>query len=357
MTTVLHVITDPDRRGGQTFATQLAVALESEGFSSRVVALGNPSLAGDPLPVDVLGPTRRHATTVRALRRAMVAVDVTVAHGSTTLPMCVMAALGRRERLIYRQISDQRYWANTIRRRLQTRFALGRVRRVVALWRGAAAVLTDDFGVARRKVVVIPNAAPRDLMQPPAPEERARARELLGIPISDPVVAVVAALVPEKGVDSVIRAIAQPHMRKWWLLVVGAGPERAPLELLVQQTVPGRVRFVGSVRDVRAVLVAADAVALASQTENMPAVLIEAGLLGLPAVATAVGATSEVVIDDVTGRIVTVGDVEGLADALEDVHRRASAMGAAARAHCLEHFEMAPVAARWAAMLREVAAT
>jgi glycosyltransferase involved in cell wall biosynthesis len=53
--------------------------------------------------------------------------------------------------------------------------------------------------------------------------------------------------------------------------------------------------------DVETVYAAADLVLLASDNEGMPVSLIEAGLAGLPVVASRVGSVGEVVRDGVTG--------------------------------------------------------
>jgi glycosyltransferase involved in cell wall biosynthesis len=61
-----------------------------------------------------------------------------------------------------------------------------------------------------------------------------------------------------------------------------------------------------------------DIALLTSDNEAMPISLIEAGMLGLPAVTTNVGSTSEVVIDGKSG-IVAATDTASLADALRKV--------------------------------------
>ncbi len=91
----------------------------------------------------------------------------------------------------------------------------------------------------------------------------------------------------------------------------------------------------------------------------MPGVLIEAGLSGLPVVATDVPGVASIVRDGVTGFVVGVDDVEAMAAAagrlLEDPELR-TAMGTAAREHCLTHFSLAVVAERWLALLEPLLA-
>jgi glycosyltransferase involved in cell wall biosynthesis len=68
--------------------------------------------------------------------------------------------------------------------------------------------------------------------------------------------------------------------------------------------------------NIERVLSAADIVVLTSDNEGMPLSLIQAGMSGLPVVATNVGSVSEIVIEGETGFVTSV-EVEEIADALE----------------------------------------
>jgi glycosyltransferase involved in cell wall biosynthesis len=76
------------------------------------------------------------------------------------------------------------------------------------------------------------------------------------------------------------------------------------------------VTVLGWQSDIERVLSTADMVVLTSDNEGTPLSLIQAGMAGLPVVATNVGSVPEVVLDIVTG-IVTGLDVQEIADALE----------------------------------------
>lgn len=351
---VLHVITDPELRGAQVFARELSAELVRRGVDSHVVALG-PARPGDSSEVPVLGRGRRHPGALAALRRQMEGVDVVVAHGSTTLPMCVLANRGRRRGLVYRQIGDTTQWTGTLRRRLQTRLVLRRTACVVALWESGARMLSTAYGVHPSRVRVIPNAASEARWQPPSAAERGEARQRLGINPESPVLAYAGALAEEKRVSDLIRALGHPGLEDWHLVVVGDGSERDSLESLSDRQAPGRVTFTGRLVDVRGALCAADVVALVSRTEAMPAILIEAGLMGIPTVATDVGAVSEVIDDGRTGFIVPVGDVTAIAAAIALAGRAGEGVGIAARAHCTERYSLRGAADRWYAVLEDVA--
>ena len=71
--------------------------------------------------------------------------------------------------------------------------------------------------------------------------------------------------------------------------------------------------------------------------EGMAGVLIDAGLSGLPTVATDAPGVTDVVVSGETGLVVPSDDQEGLIDAVASLVKdpvRRRAMGAAARTHC-----------------------
>jgi glycosyltransferase involved in cell wall biosynthesis len=80
-------------------------------------------------------------------------------------------------------------------------------------------------------------------------------------------------------------------------------------------------------------------------------VLIEAGLAGVPAVATDVGFVAEVVVHDETGLLVPSADPALVRDALVEACASAPRLGAAARRRCLARFDLAEIGARWDELL------
>jgi glycosyltransferase involved in cell wall biosynthesis len=363
---ILQVITDTDRRGAQVFATDLGGALRARGHHVDTVALA-PGTTVPALDVPTLGPTRLSATSLRALRARARDADVIAAHGSSTLPACALATVGLRTPFVYRQISESLFWAPNALRRWRVRAFLSRAKRVVSLSATQADVLVEHFGVARRRIDIVPNGVPQASFGPASPGDRGFARERFEIPRDAFVVLSISALVPEKGVDRVIDAVAgmavadETASGAPWLLVAGEGPARRELEAHAATALGARTRFVGSVADPLPAYAAADVVVLASKGgDSMPATLVEAGFCAVPAIATPVGAITDVVLDGVTGVIVprdarVPAFTAALQDLAGDADRR-TAMGAAARAHCLEHFEIGVVARQWEAAL-EAAAT
>ncbi len=347
---VLQVVTSTDRRGAEVAATQLDHALRARGRSVETVALW-PGSAGRPLELATLGRRRRDPRAAAALVARARGSSILVGHGSATLPFGALAATIARTPFVYRSIGDPAYWASTSSRRARVRTALGRARLIVALWPAAADTLRRLYGLSADRIAVIPTGVAADAFGPTAPDRRPDARralnEAMGIAL-DPertLVAYIGALSAEKDPLLAIEAVAtKPGLQ---MVVAGDGPLRAAAARAARAG-GDRIWVVGPVADPAAVLGAADVVVLTSQSEGIPGVAIEAGLAGLPVVATAVGGIPEVVVDRETGVLVSERSAGVLADALWSVVTGdGAAMGAAARRRCTERFSLDVVAAAW----------
>jgi glycosyltransferase involved in cell wall biosynthesis len=349
---VLQVITDDDRRGAQLFALDLGAALAKLGETVDTVALARSAGA---LDVECLGGRRRSVRTIAALRARLATADVAVAHGSTTLPVGVLAARGTRTPLVYRQISDPSFWAASWGRRLRTAGFLRRCDHVVSLSPDAKEVVTRHYWLDDDHVTVIPNGVSAEVFIPPTTEQRMRSRRSLGVD-SEFAVSFVGALVPEKGTDLAIRAVA--GLEGVRLLVAGDGPERESLRALAAE-LDADVELLGNVARPVDVLHASDALVLPSRGgDSMPASLIEACFVGVPIVATSVGSIDEIIVDDRTGLLLDASDPRLLRDAiacLRDDPTRRETMATAARSAALERFEIGVVARQWQEALRRLA--
>jgi glycosyltransferase involved in cell wall biosynthesis len=352
---ILQLITDPRRRGAQVFAYDLESELTARGHSVSTVALWQMDTT-NPLPVRSLGRKRgwRTMSFLGPLIQLSHDYEVVVAHGASTLMAATLLRVARPSGpvVVYRQISDLQFWAGHGLRHLRTRLYLTRADCVVALWQGSAEVLEARFRVPVERIRVIPNGSSSSWFRPCTPTERGVAREQLDLAPSELVTAYVGALVREKGVDLVIRAMDEVPGT---LMVAGEGPGRGMLEKLTSEAASGRVRFLGQVADTRAIYWASDVVVLPSRGgDSMPGTLIEAGLCGVPCVATAVDGIPEIVIAGVTGVITEPGTAD-LARSLQAAHESRIRLGLAARNHCQENFSLESVGERWSNLITELA--
>jgi glycosyltransferase involved in cell wall biosynthesis len=300
----LHIVSTDARRGAETFAVDLAEALDRIDGVAQVIAL-HPAASDEPLDIPTLGTSRRSPGTLRGLRRAARTADVVVAHGSSTLEACVVALAGANVPFVYRTIGDPSFWVTTHRRRRLVGGLLARATRHVALWQGAADQLAERYGIPAARIDVIPNAVSTVRFERATPEVRTDARRRLRVPLERHCLAFVGALSPEKDVGAAIDAAGR--LGNCTLLIAGEGPERRDLQSLAARDAID-VRFLGPVRNPQLIYAAADLLVLPSLSEGMPGVVIEAGLVGTAAVVSAVGSVPEMIEHDKTGYLTSPGE-------------------------------------------------
>lgn len=285
---VLIVLSSNARRGSEIEGERLGRELAAEGLEVQTVALAPRPALSEPLKVDVLGPRPLSFTGLRKLRRAARKVDVVVAYGSKSLPACAIALGGTHRPFVYRSIGNPGDWLRGQVHRWRTGLMLRRARRIVTLWDQASDAMQQLYGIAASDITSIPNARDPEEFRVPSAAARSHARDALGIGHDDLVVAAIGALSPEKRIDLTIHATARCRGAR--LVIAGEGPLRSELERLGAEVLGPRVTFMGALTDVRPVLTAADVVVLASRTEGMPGVALEAGLMNLPIAGCEVGA-------------------------------------------------------------------
>lgn len=274
--------------------------------------------------------------------------DLVFAHGGEPLLAAVLArAGGEGPELVYRKIGLSGRWLGRPRW-LRLRYHRSLMRRADAIAAVGDAVATEVvslFRVPRQKVRVIRQGTDPGAFAVAA-GTREQLRSSLGVPPSAKVLLSVGALGWEKHQEAILLALAavRREVPTALLLLAGGGPERGRLErIAVDLGLAGAVRFLGARTDVPQLLEASDIFLLTSLTEGLPAVLIEAGLAGVPAVAWDVAGVREVVRDGVTGLVPPYRDEPAFAAAVLRLLREpdaARSMGDAARNLCREQFSM-----------------
>ncbi len=171
-----------------------------------------------------------------------------------------------------------------------------------------------ECGAASERVSVIPNGiCSKDLGEQALKEE----------PEAPPFRLVfVGRLAPEKAVHLLIESLASPSLSTIHLQVVGDGPCRNDLELLViKNNLTDRVTFSGAVkRDaLGAIYNRCHLIVLPSLTEAQPVVTLEALVMGKPIVATQVGGIPDIVRHNWNGILVPPDDVDCLVKAISQI--------------------------------------
>ncbi len=122
------------------------------------------------------------------------------------------------------------------------------------------------------------------------------------INIPKPTVGVVAELHPNKGLRFLIEAMKDISAS---LIIVGEGQERNELERLAKEFgLSDRIYFFGFAERATEIMNAFDVFVLPSIKEGLPLVILEAGIQGVPVVATRVGGIPEIVTDEESGLLV-----------------------------------------------------
>jgi glycosyltransferase involved in cell wall biosynthesis len=179
------------------------------------------------------------------------------------------------------------------------------------------------------------------------PENRAAARQRLGLADTDFFGVTTASLHVRKAHDVLLDALGTvevPEGRKVVWLFGGDGPERqrlraraATLPDSVEVRIPGQIDYVDDA------LAAADAFCLPSRYEGLGVALLEALSTGVPCIASEVGGMKDVLVSGESGIHVQPEDVTGLAAAIQgllDDPQLCADLGAAGKRRAEDQFDI-----------------
>jgi glycosyltransferase involved in cell wall biosynthesis len=174
-----------------------------------------------------------------------------------------------------------------------------------------------EEGFPAHRLKVIHNGI--DPGHPPDESARQLVRNRFGLPSGTTVIGTVARLDPIKDLKALIQAFAivRQTVRDIELVIIGDGPERQSLEAFGRtQGLSDAIHFWGSRNEARTLLHAFDIHVNSSLFEGISLTILEAMAAGLPVVATRVGGTPEVVVNEVSGLLVPPRDAAALATAM-----------------------------------------
>ncbi len=358
MKRVVHLLPLDLGRGAQNYAVALRARLDGPEVDHRIMTLfrapdrgleADATLDVEPGRLRSLGLDPR---VCLRLRRRILAErpDAVVAHGGEPYKYARIALPGDVPLLYYR-IGVSQDQATTGLRQRAHRFLLRRADLVAGVSRETLDDAEQVFGVDPDRLRLVPNG--RD----PERFEAARGTR----PTADetpPRLISVGALTPGKRPGWFVELAASLRREglRFDASLVGEGPL---LDQLRRPAADAGVELLGHRSDVPELLAQADIFCFVSggESEGMPGVLIEAGLAGLPTVATRVAGASTVIAEGETGFVVSVDDPEPLHQAvkrlIEDPELRAD-MGRAALARCEKEFTLAASTNRFRDVLDEL---
>ncbi len=145
-----------------------------------------------------------------------------------------------------------------------------------------------------------------------------------------------------------------------FFLMTGAGPLAAEVRAaLAREGLEERVRYPGVVEDIRDYLALFDVLVLPSRFDGRPSVVLESLAMGVPVIASRVGALPDLILEGETGFLCAPGDVEQFASHirwLAEHPGERSAMGRAARSFAERHLDAADMLGSYESMLRDLMA-
>ena len=298
---MLRMLEGAERRG---WATSVAVpdgalAEKAAAVGAARVPIPDLMLPGGPRPLAAAVLAGRYVGAARQLRRACQEVDLVVANGLRVLPVLRLAGLPAPVVWLAQSVVERPKW----------KMMLTASEPVVDSAVAVSGAVGASISHRRFPVEVVWNGTPWPV--PAAPAE----------PPQPPVVGCASLLVPWKGQDVVLEAVARLGRPDVTVeLVGGTFPKDAPYrDSLVRRSnqpdLAGRVRFLGNVDDpVERMRGWTLALVSSVEPEAGPLVLLEAMSIGMPVVATDHGGPPEVLGD--AGLLVPPGDPAAMAEAI-----------------------------------------
>lgn len=188
-------------------------------------------------------------------------------------------------------------------------------------------------------------------------------RRQWGVSDSDVLVGTVARLFVNKGYEQLIPIMSLAAQRALPLkfVWVGDGAQRDMYEVeLSRRGLRDRVIITGLLppSEMPCVLSSIDLLVHTSQWEGLPRAVVQAMLMGKPAISFDIDGGPEVVIPGETGELVRLGDLEGFADAIEKLSADdalRNRYGVTGRARCLTEFDHRVMVERLEALYGELA--
>ena len=215
-------------------------------------------------------------------------------------------------------------------------------------------------------ITVVPPGVDSDRFRPLSDDERVAARARLGLPVDAELIVSVSRLVPRKGFDTAIRAVAMLRRSRpdLVLAISGGGRDEQRLRKLVAE-LDAPVRFLGRVGndELPQLYGCADVYAMLCRNrwagleqEGFGIVFLEAAACEVPQVAGDSGGAEDAVVDGVTGLMVRHADdpretAQAFARLLDDPQLRHT-MGRAGRQRAVDEFSYDGLSKRLGASLQ-----
>jgi glycosyltransferase involved in cell wall biosynthesis len=275
--------------GSERVIETLARSLNPEKYEIHLCLITRPQTETPSLtvPIHQLRARRVRHSGIRLLRLIWRLQPDLILSGIAHLNLLALALkplLPRTTRIIVRQNGALTEAFRPHSPRLSRRaYSLGyrRAHCVICQTHAMAREIQSGLRVNPAQLVILPN--PTDIVQ-------IRSRTTYAQPTSPtPTILAIGRLVPEKGFDLLLAALAAlpSPFHRTELYLVGSGPQLSALQRQAQELGIGdRIHFTGNIPDPVIQLRHASLFVLSSRTEGLSNALLEAAAAGLPVVAT-----------------------------------------------------------------------
>lgn len=375
---ILYVIGSLNVGGAERHVAMVSSALRERGWSPEVLCLAEEGVLAAQLrekgvPVHVLSLKGRSVRSF-AFRPVRLAA---------TLLACFLFLSRHRPDIVHFFLPTAYIvgglcaWAAGISLRIMSRRSLNHYQRKypmlgwlerwlharMTLVVGNSRAVVNDLvseGVPRSKLRLIYNGIginPFDVVH-----DRRATREALGVPADAFMITIVANLIPYKGHQDMLAALAGVHGRlpsNWRLVCVGRddGIGLSLDSLATMLGIAEHVVWAGPISDVPQILLASDIGVLSSHEEGFSNAVLEGMAAGLPMVVTDVGGNAEAVTDGETGRVAPPRNPVALGSALLALalDERRREIGRAARKRVEQSFSLEACVDAYESLYREAA--
>jgi glycosyltransferase involved in cell wall biosynthesis len=363
MIKVIHVITDMKIGGAGTWLLNFLKNYDQSKLDIKVAIPEGSILKTEinnlnieTIEIHGIGDKSLDWASVNAFRRLFMQERPQIVHTHASLSARIAAKLTGVKAIIHTKhcLDSPR---TGIKKAVAARINNQLSSRIIAVSKAVEKNLLE-MGIPKNKIQVIYGGVQVVKILPK--EDIVQLRASYGISEKDIVFGMAARLSEVKGHQYLIQAADQVLKKRKDVkfIIAGTGPLEHKLKKMVQDLkIEDSVVFTGFIKDVENIYNIMDVNMITSSSEALCLSLIEGMSLGKPMIGTEVGGVPELVIQNQTGLLVPVADVEALAGAIEELAGNSelrSSMGQNAEKMMMEKFSASEMTAEIYKLYQEV---
>jgi glycosyltransferase involved in cell wall biosynthesis len=318
MLSVLHVLSSLQLGGAETFTIELAKLQRNEQVAPHILSLNSdqdvliPLVRKHQLPFTVCEKAKTRWQRYRDIHKLFQRFDVIHIHSPKSMYfLAPLVLLNINKRIIYTRhgLDPLKGW----HWRLMHFMIRPAIDWVTFVTQAGKEVFTKSFTWPDRQTKVIENGVcvPETCQINTRPPIRfGSVGRMVGLKGQANLL---------KAVELLIKQEAMPMQGSYSLHFYGNGPLEQELKDEAAKIDAQNIVFHGMESDINKIYQEIDVLVVASRSEGLSMVIIEAMARGRPAIATRVGGNPSLVVADATGMLVEFGDVQGMAAALKSM--------------------------------------